>query len=106
MSQQNDKRVPKVAAAQKFFEDVGVTLALAEDRLQTLDDDDFIVTHINCKRPDAYQTDWLIVVKAETPDGRVVGFGGGSELADALRSTLKRLYNRSMKFREDRPWNG
>lgn len=106
MSQQNDKRVPRVAAAQRFFEDVGVTLALVEDRLQKLDDEDIIVTHINCKRPDAYRTDWLIVVKAETGQGRVVGFGGGSTLADALRGTLKRLYNRSMKWREDRPWTG
>lgn len=51
-------------------------------------------------------TSTLAVCKAVGDDGAVVAFVGGLELADVVLALAKKLEGGSLKWREDRPWQG
>lgn len=48
----------------------------------------------------------LVIVKSRSASGKEVGFVGGSTFTEALLSVGKRLARESLKWREDKPWDG
>jgi hypothetical protein len=89
-------------AADQWMRAIGATAAVLDERMVGLEEDTLAVTGINFRAPSVEKPDWLVVVKAVGPAGtKMVAFGGGSTFAEAMKSTLERLYNRSLKWRED-----
>lgn len=83
---------------------VGEVLHRAEFTIDRDADEDLFLTHINIKVNPSGDGGYLAIIKAETPEGRVVAFHDAPTLAETIVGVLDRLSNRSLKFREDRPY--
>jgi hypothetical protein len=47
----------------------------------------------------------LLIVKAETPEGNIIAFHGGEDLASVVIGLVNRLDNGSIKWKEDKPYD-
>jgi hypothetical protein len=92
-------------ASQAEFERQMVRLATQllrfEQVITRMDEGGTWITGLSIKVPGEDRADYLVVVRARTSAGSVVGFAGGDTLAEAIRVTCAKLENRSMRWRED-----
>lgn len=79
----------------------GWTLLVADRRFETLADSGLTVTDIRVRLPNDENGDYLTIIKAQGETGGVVGFGSGLTFGEALAGTLERLYNGSLRWKED-----
>lgn len=92
-------------ASQREFERQMVRLATQllrfEQVVVRLDEEGTWVTGMTIRCPGEDRADYLVVVRARTSVGYVVGFAGGDSLAEAIRVTCAKLENRTMRWKED-----
>ena len=96
--EENDRRR---VAENEVFQRLGVTVTMFERRLETMEDAGIFPKSMLFKLYTGDREDVFVVVKADSEGGPVVAFGGGMTLGEALRSTLERMYNGSIKWKAD-----
>lgn len=69
--------------------------------LERLFEDDIEVYGMSIKVPVSEGEDYFVVVRARVGNDRKVGFGNGASFAEALRGTLARIENGSMRWKDD-----
>lgn len=94
----NDKRTK---AANAVAERVGWTLMVADRRFEASADQGLEIVSLRVRCPTEEKDDYMVVVKARGESGNIIGFGGGLTFAEAVASTLERLFNGSIKWKED-----
>lgn len=73
-------------------------------RIQSTPDGEHYITAVVLKmRPDEYNQ-CMVLVKATTSDGDKIGFHSDDNLVAALVGLENRLANKSLEWREDRPY--
>lgn len=77
----------------------------ADKIIERCDDADIFIRAIKLMPPTDGRTDWLVVVSADSPDGRLVAFTGALDCLEALRGCFAKMENKSMKWRQD-TWPG
>lgn len=65
-----------------------------------------LLTEVRVKFPDVPLGEFMVVLKGVTDDGKVVAFYRADDYASAVTGALLSWENRSLKWREDRPWAG
>lgn len=77
------------------------------DRLvQRMDEADIVIRGIRFKPPDGEGMSWLAIVTADGALGDVVGFHDAPTFREVLIGLVNRLENGSVKWKENKPWNG
>lgn len=69
--------------------------------LERLFDDDTEIKGMSIKVPNAEGEDYFVVVRARIGNDAMVGFNSDATFAGALRGTLARIENGSMRWRLD-----
>lgn len=91
--------------ADKTLEDlarrIGITLLNFERRIEQLDEEGVQLRRLSIRLPTEEKPDYLITIGAVGETSDIVAFHGGVSLAEALRGALERIYNRSLKWRDD-----
>lgn len=64
------------------------------------------VTEVRVKCPRVQGDEFMVIVKGESDEGPVVGFYRADDYASAVTGALLAWENKSLKWREDRPWSG
>lgn len=80
---------------------LGQTLILSESMFDRMDERGDDVTSMSVRFPTEESDDFLVTVRMITDTDKVVGFHGGASFHEALRGTLNRLANGTMKWRHD-----
>lgn len=70
------------------------------------DDTEVRLTELRIKAPTEQGGTYLVIAKGVFERQMVVGFHGADTPHDAIKGACERLNNRSMKWREDKPWKG
>lgn len=65
-----------------------------------------VLTEVRVKFPTETQPEFLVVLKGHSDGGPVVAFHQGSSFFEVLPGALRRLQNKDLKWKEDRPWGG
>lgn len=73
----------------------------ADKLIERLDEADVWVHDLRFKAPDSEHGEWFVIVRATVSQKRCVGFHAGVSFQEALRGTLARLQNGSMKWKDD-----
>ena len=77
-------------------------LVRAERTFDNLFDEDVVVLRMTIRLPQYEGQEYMVIVGARSPEGRVVTFHSSETFAEAVRGALARLENRSNKWREDK----
>lgn len=64
------------------------------------------VTEVRVKCPRIPGDEFMVVVKGVSDEGNVVAFYRAEDYASAVTGALLAWENRSLKWREDKPWTG
>jgi hypothetical protein len=101
-----DGEVPgnALASAQAFTRGLlrqAETISLFEHSVERLEDDDTWVRSLSIRLPDGVRTSYLIVARADTPEGAVVAFHDAPQLLEALGGFCERLRNGSLRWKPD-----
>jgi hypothetical protein len=67
---------------------------------------DTSLVEVRVKCPRIAGEEFLVVLKGMTDDGAVVSFYRADDFASAVTGAVLAWENRSLKWREDRPWAG
>ena len=102
MGQSDDLKLG--AATDKLARRIGMNLLVLESRLSQFDEEGVAVVSFTVRLPTTEKPDVLIVLRGATDEGAVVGFHGAATVWEALNGALERVYNRSMKWKEDQGW--
>lgn len=99
-SQQNnsDSRTVKY---EKFQRNLLTAVLRFDDTTHALDEDMVYVQSITFKTPNEERSGWMVVMRATTEGKQVVGFHNADTFAEALKGTIDRLTNRSIKWKAD-----
>ena len=92
-------------AYERILARVGATLAVAENRLDNAFDSGLWIQSVTFRMPTQDKPDYLAIVKGVQDDARVIAFHGTPTLIEAVDGVFQRLYNGSLKFKEDH-WEG
>ena len=65
---------------------------------------DGAIYEVRIKAPKEIGGDPLVIVKARIEGQNLIAFSGGFDGAEALRVTLERISNGTLKWREDQPY--
>lgn len=65
-----------------------------------------LLYEVRVKIPASSGDEFMVVLKGESEDGKVVAFYRADDYASAVTGALLAWENRSLKWREDRPWAG
>ena len=82
----------------------GELLLRAERIFERCWDEDVFVRNVNIKLDGGGGGNYLAIVKAETPEGKIVAFHDAPTLLELVTGLLARLENKSLKWREDTPY--
>ena len=69
-------------------------------------DDDINITHIKIRVPRHEGDEYMAVVRADQGGQPMVAFHAADGLADVLVGVANRYMNRTLKFREEKPYEG
>lgn len=83
---------------------LGVNLEVLDTRLAQMDAEGVRVQSITLRMPTGDKPECLVVVRADCDAGRMVAFHSAPTAWEAFNGTLERLYNRSIKWKEDQLW--
>lgn len=89
------------AAIQRVAARQGAKLLRWESLLESLDNDDTILSGLKVRLPQMEYDEYLIVVQAAKDGERVVAFQSAPTLAEAFEGLFNRLENRSIRWRAD-----
>lgn len=64
------------------------------------------LSEVRVKMPRIVGDEFMVVIKGVTDEGNVVAFYRAEDYASAVTGALLAWENRSLKWREDRPWTG
>jgi hypothetical protein len=64
------------------------------------------LTEVRVKLPRIKNDEFMVVLKGESDEGSVVAFYRADDYASAVTGALLSWENKSLKWREDRPWGG
>jgi hypothetical protein len=67
---------------------------------------DVSLREVRVKVPSVAGDEFMVVVKGESDEGSVVAFYRAEDYASAVTGAILAWENRSLKWREDRPWSG
>lgn len=101
MSRAHEESSKRHRTTDRWLTNIGMTLVNFEERRERLEEESVFLKGFSVKLDGVDEGDVFIVLRADTEDGARVAFGSGPTLAEALRSTLERLYNRTLKWKED-----
>lgn len=90
--------------AERLIERIGRAIVRLDVWAMESPDDERYVVGINIKVRYDDQGDVLIVVRADAANGPEVAFNTGDTISAALTGLANRLDNRTLKWREDTPW--
>lgn len=102
MGRANEREARGTRALKTMAEAIGMAMIIADKRMETLEEEGLNVLSVRVRRNQDEDGGYLAVVTAEGETGRVVGFHGAATYAEASRGILEKLYNRSLKWREDK----
>jgi len=102
MGQADDAKLG--AATGRLCRRVGENLLVFEARVAQLDEEGVGMVSFTVRMPTHDKPDVLVVLRGVTDAGSVVGFHGAATVWEALNGALERVYNRSMKWKEDQGW--
>ncbi len=88
-------------ALDSAIKEAGITLYQAEARLASADADGLTVKGVTIRVPKDHGEDYLVTFRARVDGTDCVAFHGAMSFAEAVTGALRRLYNRSLKWRED-----
>lgn len=74
--------------------------------LQRLDEEDLIIVGIRFRPPNGENTSWLAIITADGAEGSTVAFHDAPTYRECFVGMVNRLENRSLKWKENKPWNG
>lgn len=83
---------------------LATTIYGMERTIETWDDDDVFFRSLMIKDKRDADGGWLAIIKADGPNGGLVGFHGADTFAECVRGVVERMINKSIKFREDVPY--
>ena len=89
------------AAAGEIMLRAGQAMFRMDALLERYDDEDVFIGGLSLRAPGMDQSDWFVVVRAETPEGKVVAFHSAPTFLEAIQGVVARLDNRSLKWKED-----
>lgn len=106
MSKKNEQHNGNTIAAQVAFDKqmamMGQKIARFEEMCERYDDNDVFLRNMTVRFPDMMNSEYMIVIRCETPAGKMVAFQGGATLTEALTGLLNRMGNGSLEFKEDK----
>lgn len=79
----------------------GEKLLVVDKLLADWDEDEVFIDGFSLRPPSMDRGDWLMVIRANGPEGRLVAFHDAPTFAELIVGFVNRLQNRSLKFRED-----
>lgn len=100
------KTVSSQAAYSRALLRQAETLLSFEELWDHLDSQGFTITQLRIKHPGVLGGEYQLIVKARSVEGDVVAFHNAGSLSELLVGFVNRLHNRTIKFREDRPYGG
>lgn len=80
---------------------LGEALMIVDDTLRRLEEEYVTVLGFSVRVPARVGFDWLIIVRAEKPEGRVVAFVQGRSLFDVLESLLASAGDAQLRWQAD-----
>lgn len=80
---------------------LGEALMTLEGGLQRLEQDYTVLLGLSIRFPARVGFDWLLVVRAERPEGRVVAFVQGRTLFDVLQGFVEGVEGASLRWQAD-----
>jgi hypothetical protein len=99
---ETNKRALKLSrAVDAMLERAGGSLLVFEKRMESLAEEGIVLTGFSVRLPSEDKPDVFVVIRAATDTAKLVGFHGAPTLIEAIPGALERLYNRSIKWRED-----
>lgn len=106
MTRRRGKDVPgnSVASAAQFDRELmrtGEALLRFETLADNLADGGAVIRELRVQCPGHKRNDYLVVVKADTSEGAVIGFCGGDTLHEALRNLVGRLQSGTFRWKDD-----
>lgn len=72
-----------------------------ENTLGQLEDEDIFVLGMSLRAPNYEKAEWLAVLRADSPNGRLVAFHNAPSYAELVSGVAERLTNRSIKWKAD-----
>lgn len=96
--------VAAAATLTRMLVRVGETLSRADDLVDRVADEDVFILDIRFKVGGSVSDGWLVVLRADSPEGKLVAFHDAPTFLEAVQGTFDRLQNRSLKWKEDRPY--
>lgn len=80
---------------------LGEALMVFETLLPALEAEYIMLLGLSIRFPARAGFDWLIILRAEKPEGRVVAFTQGRTLFDALEALVGAVSERSLRWQPD-----
>lgn len=93
--------VASAALVERTLSRDGLALHKGDEALRGMFDEGMQVKAIRFRSSGHPEGEWLAVVTMETENGGVVGFHSGVTLVDCITGVLRKLTNRSLKWKED-----
>jgi hypothetical protein len=94
------------AAEDKLISQLGGTIVGADNTLRRQMEYDLDIQTITFKVSPAARSDVLVIVKGIWEGQKVVAFHNAPTFWEATKGVLDRIKNRSLKFKEDTPYEG
>lgn len=91
-------------AAARLVAKLGARVEQLDRYIQDPPDNERFITEVRFKVRYGDVGDVLGVLKADTPDGKVIAFHSDDTVAEVLSGLVNRLNNGSIKWREDTPY--
>jgi hypothetical protein len=101
-----DKGVVAEQAWLTLIKRLGKAMIFMDEVMSAAADDDIRLVEVRVRPAGSGEGEYLVVVKADTPYGRQVGFHSADVPSEALRGAMERIRNKTMKWREDTPYAG
>lgn len=96
-----DRTGALLAQQQRRCATLGEALMVIEDSLARLEQDYVMVLGLSIRFPARKGFDWLLIVRAEKPEGRVVSFVQGRTLFDVLEAFASSAGDGSLRWQAD-----
>lgn len=99
--QHGDRTGALLQQQQKRCQSLGEALMVFESLLPLLEAEYIMMLGLSIRFPARVGFDWLVIVRAEKPDGRVVAFVQGRTLFDALEAFVQGVTDGSLRWQAD-----
>lgn len=100
--QNGDRTGTLLQVQQRRCQSLGEALMVFESLLPLLEAEYIMLLGVSIRFPARVGFDWLVIVRAEKPDGRVVAFVQGRTLFDTFEAFVQGVSDGSLRWQVDK----